>query len=651
MKRSRAKSRDDIMALMHVTYTAEDAVPLQQDTDMMTAQDIWLRKYHELWEKLEENTKKFILHCFVEVAGFDTVMHPIPKCVIFLEDLLQEMVDKKSKDPFGTVRVARKALSKIRELQRGVPSPYGEQFSKETLIKSASSKAFAATTEARIGPNTDPLRDGFQATSLDSDEAVRLLDACMRHQDHFSGFKVATMVLLGTDMGFRGKLHKDPQLDAAGALADLLVFTLNLTGLDILQKIENQDNSWDSGVNLLASGGAGLELLQIWGHWAEGSLGQSYIENNPLAALQAFAIASGWEQSSFMRRHFLGRALARLGNPVAYTGSYPLYVGPGQYDVDPTVDPAVVSPINGGGLWHTDCWACLLPDGRGPIIGGNNINLNGDFLQSGAQAIRAVDPSNLNYTLIGQLDRTHVGVTLTTLGDGNILIMGGNQQEVGAFAADPKPTTMTHTPPTCSPNLGGSVADPDYDNPSFSILNSGNLSQSDIMGALYFSADGASHANSIGDLPNLPVPINYPQYGGFTLLPLEGPNYTQQMGELTLLLDGTAFLSNGAQKGIAGGAGPNHSLANSGTTVAEIYNVSKPVGQRWSKVADSQIQRLYHSVAFLTPNATVLVSGSETTGEHRVHIWTPGYLQNGSPCPVITSAPAVITYGQNFTIQ
>jgi len=41
-----------------------------------------------------------------------------------------------------------------RELQRGVPPPYGEQFSKETLIKSASSKAFAATTEARIGEHT-----------------------------------------------------------------------------------------------------------------------------------------------------------------------------------------------------------------------------------------------------------------------------------------------------------------------------------------------------------------------------------------------------------------------------------------------------------------------------------------------------------------
>ena len=34
MKRSRAKSRDDIMTLMHITYIGEDAVPLQQDTEM-----------------------------------------------------------------------------------------------------------------------------------------------------------------------------------------------------------------------------------------------------------------------------------------------------------------------------------------------------------------------------------------------------------------------------------------------------------------------------------------------------------------------------------------------------------------------------------------------------------------------------------------
>ena len=34
MKRSKAKSRDDIMALMHVIYSGDDALPLQQDTQL-----------------------------------------------------------------------------------------------------------------------------------------------------------------------------------------------------------------------------------------------------------------------------------------------------------------------------------------------------------------------------------------------------------------------------------------------------------------------------------------------------------------------------------------------------------------------------------------------------------------------------------------
>ena len=45
--------------------------------------------------------------------GLDTAIHPIPKYTTFLEDLLQELVVKKLKDPFGTIRVVRKALSKI----------------------------------------------------------------------------------------------------------------------------------------------------------------------------------------------------------------------------------------------------------------------------------------------------------------------------------------------------------------------------------------------------------------------------------------------------------------------------------------------------------------------------------------------------------
>ena len=52
----------------------------------------------------------------------------------------------------------------------------------------------------------DPLKDGFQASSLDQDEVEHILDACIKHSDHWSGFKVSAMVLLRTAMGFRGKL-------------------------------------------------------------------------------------------------------------------------------------------------------------------------------------------------------------------------------------------------------------------------------------------------------------------------------------------------------------------------------------------------------------------------------------------------------------
>jgi len=58
------------------------------------------------------------------------------------------------------------------------------------------------------GPGHDPLRDGFQATSLDPEEVERILDACIQHSDHWSGFKVAAMVLLGTAMGFRGSNNR-----------------------------------------------------------------------------------------------------------------------------------------------------------------------------------------------------------------------------------------------------------------------------------------------------------------------------------------------------------------------------------------------------------------------------------------------------------
>ncbi len=77
--------------------------------------DAWCIKVHEAlilnYAKVACRVK---LQAWCDRKGLDTVIHPITKCLMFLEDLLSDVVAKKSKDPFGTIRVARKALSKIR---------------------------------------------------------------------------------------------------------------------------------------------------------------------------------------------------------------------------------------------------------------------------------------------------------------------------------------------------------------------------------------------------------------------------------------------------------------------------------------------------------------------------------------------------------
>ncbi len=44
------------------------------------------------------------------------------------------------------------------------------------------------------------------------------------------------------------------------------------------------------------------------------------------------------------------------------------------------------------------------------------------------------------------------------------------------------------------------------------------------MEAMYIGATGATADNSIGILPQLPVPVNYPQYNSLALLPVDYAN-------------------------------------------------------------------------------------------------------------------------------
>ena len=100
-----------------------------------------------------------------------------------------------------------------------------------------------------------------------------------------------------------------------------------------------------------------------------------------------------------------------------------------------------------------------------------------------------------------------------------------------------------------------------------------------------------------------------------------------------------------AWAGTAGG-GPGYGAATGGATPGTIYDPSQPVGSRWRQVADSLILRFYHSVATLTQNAEVLVTGSEATVDYRVQI----YGRGGADVMTGSDEPDRLDGGRGFDI-
>jgi hypothetical protein len=110
------------------------------------------------------------------------------------------------------------------------------------------------------------------------------------------------------------------------------------------------------------------------------------------------------------------------------------------------------------------------------------------------------------------------------------------------------------------------------------------------------------------------------------------------MVEGTLLPDGTVLWLNGANMGAQG-----FGLAANPTMEALIYDPAATLGNRWTRGASSQIPRLYHSVALLLLDGTVMIAGSNPNimpvlqpsteapyaTEFRVEIYTPPYLSGG----------------------
>jgi Domain of unknown function (DUF1929)/Bacterial Ig domain/Galactose oxidase, central domain len=115
----------------------------------------------------------------------------------------------------------------------------------------------------------------------------------------------------------------------------------------------------------------------------------------------------------------------------------------------------------------------------------------------------------------------------------------------------------------------------------------------------------------------------------------------------TLLPDGTVLVTGGG-------------LDSNATDVANaVYPVElwSPATETWTTLASMNAPRLYHSEALLLPDGRVVISGGgrfhdypDPNDQLNAEFFAPPYLFKGSR-PVITSAPAQLSYGQNFTVQ
>ena len=118
---------------------------------------------------------------------------------------------------------------------------------------------------------------------------------------------------------------------------------------------------------------------------------------------------------------------------------------------------------------------------------------------------------------------------------------------------------------------------------------------------------------------------------------------------MTALPDGTYLILNGGQYGVAG-----FGLASQPNLNAVLYDPSKPVNQRMSIMANTTVDRLYHSEALLLQDGRVLVSGSDPEDsrfpqEFRVETFLPPYLLSGLPQPSFTINETDWSYGQSYS--
>lgn len=158
---------------------------------------------------------------------------------------------------------------------------------------------------------------------------------------------------------------------------------------------------------------------------------------------------------------------------------------------------------------------------------------------------------------------------------------------------------------------------------------------------------GGSTEGSANALDNCVSTRPDEQGAGWTLERMPSPRVMPCVAPLP---DGTYLFLNGARHGVAG-----FGLATDPDLSALLYDPRRPVGARFSVLANTTVARMYHSEAVTLLDGRVLVSGSDPQDnvnpqEYRVEVFLPPYLLAGKPRPTFALENRDWSYGESVTL-
>ncbi|KAH6671798.1 glyoxal oxidase N-terminus-domain-containing protein [Halenospora varia] len=393
----------------------------------------------------------------------------------------------------------------------------------------------------------------------------------------------------------------------------------------------------------------------------------------------------------------------------------------GQYAMSSEYDPDTntVVPL----AYNTNAFCSggsFLADGRVISVGGNGpLTWLDPNIGDGFNAIRYLSRSSSDATLNGQswsepgnkLASARWYASVQTMPDGSVFVASGSLNGLD-------PTVLANNNPTYEILSPGAVTQgknipmdiltknqPYYMYPFIHLLRDGTLFVFASKSSQIFNVQSNTIVKALPDLAG--DYRTYPNTGGSVLLPLSSktnwdpdviicgggayqditsptdpscgriqplsatPTWEMDampegrgMVEGTLLADGTVVWLNGGNRGAQG-----FGLMASPALEALLYDPAKPLGQRFTTLASSTIPRLYHSVALLLLDGTLMVTGSNPVEmpilapnannpyvtEFRVERYTPPYLQgdnaNKRPTNVVLSSKAIKADGSKFTVS